>query len=319
MATLYVKKTGNDSNPGTDSLPLLTINAALTLIGGASGVGANDLVEVSAGTYVESLINNLPSGSSWSAPFTLRAKAGDTVTIKGAGQHNIAVYDTRSMFSIVQGFIFDGSTLANDQFRLGGGGTSPSAIKLINNDIINTAFGNAIYVGEFSSDIQIIGNRIHDGNFFTDSNSQGRNHGIYLTGNNCLIEGNEFYNLPAFGVHQYSQHTPPPGNNTIRGNLVYNFAGQGIAAGIYMDSGSGSVAYNNIVFQTGANGNAVGITAKNGSFAYNNTVYNCGYIGIEGVNSTIKNNISYNNGIDLDISGGIQSNNLTSNPFFVNA
>src|SRR5688572_14261311 len=86
-ASLYVAKHGSDSyscsqaaNPTT---PKLTIGAALNCIGSGAGAGANKIVEVAAGTYAESIMppNGFPRGSSWSAPFTLRAKAGDKVII----------------------------------------------------------------------------------------------------------------------------------------------------------------------------------------------------------------------------------------------
>ena len=69
------------------------------------------------------------------------------------------------------------------------------------------------------------------------------------------------YDLPAYGVHQYSQHTPPPANNIIRKNLIHDFSKQTTsAAGILLTSGDGSKAYNNIVYN-GAVGIAIGAAA----------------------------------------------------------
>src|SRR5690349_18662988 len=80
--TYYVSPSGEDSNPGTAAAPFRTISRALDVIGTFPGAGADQVVEVSAGTYNEALIFNLPSGASWDHPFTLRARSGDTVTIQ---------------------------------------------------------------------------------------------------------------------------------------------------------------------------------------------------------------------------------------------
>ena len=74
--TYYVSPSGEDSNPGTAAAPFRTISRALDVIGTIPGAGAGQTVEVAAGTYNEGIIFNLPSGSSWDRPFTLRARPG---------------------------------------------------------------------------------------------------------------------------------------------------------------------------------------------------------------------------------------------------
>lgn len=313
--TWYVAKTGSDSNSCTQaqnsSTPRLTIAAGLNCIGIAAGAGAGHIVQIAAGTYVESLQNNLPSGTSWSAPFTLQAKTGDIVTIQAsAAQYNFWIYGTKSMYLIVQGFVFDGSNLSNSQIVFGSCCDGPSSIRFIGNEIVNTARESAIQIGQFSGDIQFLNNKIHDGPFLTAANNAGYAHALYLTGNNSLIEGNQFYNLPNYAVHQYSQHTPAPSNNIIRNNLIYNFSKQTCCgAGVLLASGSGSQAYNNIIY----NG-AVGMDIGPSAYAYNNTIYNMSYVGIDvadNAGGAVRNNIIHTVA-DTPIwgFGGANSNNL---------
>ena len=91
-ATYYVGKNGSDTHSCTQArvstTPKLTINAGLACIGTSRGAGAGQIVEVGAGTYVEaidSVKSPFPSGTSWLAPFTLRGRTGDVVTIKNNG------------------------------------------------------------------------------------------------------------------------------------------------------------------------------------------------------------------------------------------
>src|SRR5215467_8695047 len=106
-ANYYVGKNGSDSyscsQAGNSSTPKLTINAALSCVGTSQGAGANQIVEVAAGTYNESIFSgNFPSGTSWNAPFTLRAHGsqpsgtpgpnGDLVTFMYSGNPNFQIY-----------------------------------------------------------------------------------------------------------------------------------------------------------------------------------------------------------------------------------
>src|SRR6185436_609149 len=83
--TYYVSPSGEDSNPGTAAAPFRTISRALDVIGTIPGAGAGQTVEVASGTYNEAIMFNLPSGSSWDRPFTLRARPRDQVTIHAYG------------------------------------------------------------------------------------------------------------------------------------------------------------------------------------------------------------------------------------------
>src|SRR2546427_2036876 len=85
-STYYVAPTGSDSNTcgqaQNPSMPKQTINAALNCLGTAAGAGAGHAVRVAPGTYIETIENTLPGGTSWRAPFTLEAAVIGAVTIQ---------------------------------------------------------------------------------------------------------------------------------------------------------------------------------------------------------------------------------------------
>ncbi len=74
-ATLYVDKSGNDSSPGTQSQPFLTINKA------AQMAYPGDTVLVNSGVYRE-CVYPLRGGTSDTSRITYKAAAGATVAIK---------------------------------------------------------------------------------------------------------------------------------------------------------------------------------------------------------------------------------------------
>ena len=330
MATITVKQGGGGDFP--------TITAALADIGTIPGDGAGHIVEVYNGTYDESINNNLPSGNSWNVPFTLRVAPGNIATIKHSGERNITLYDPVSLafFSSIEGFIFDGTNLSSHQVALSAADSSPSSVRLYNNEFINTEYLDTIFIGSFAQDIWIIGNRIHGGAFVGDQTFLA-GHGVYLTGNYCIIEYNLFYNIGGFGVHQYNNTpgVPAPGNNIIRYNIVHDVGfRRHTIAGILVTSGSGTKCYKNLVYNIfGAQGDGgIGISVSNSNNqVYNNTVVNCSWIGLDAQGSTnaiVKNNIAYGNGQNTDFTGAngngapsglVQSNNLIGvDPIFVN-
>jgi len=329
MALLTVKQAGGGDHT--------TIATALAAIGTTPGAGADDIVEVYNGTYLEGILNTLPSGTSWDHPFILRVAAGNTATIRKTGENNIRVYEPTSLafFSSIDDFIFDGVNLTNDQVSFSAADSSPSSIRLRNPEFINTNNYNAIYVGTFCDDIRIEAPHIHGGDFIGVGNAAGRAHGIYLTGSNCIIEDFHIHDIPGFGVHQYSQHFPLPSNNIIRRGRVHNVGTEShIAAGVLVDSGTGTKVYQVVSYDNlGKDGDGgVGFVIKGaGNQGFNLTAYGNSFIGIDAQGSRsalIKNNIAFNNGQDTDFTGANgngapvaldQSNNLIGvDPLFTN-
>jgi hypothetical protein len=354
-ATYYVAQNGgNDSNPCTAndaSKAKQTIRAGLACVGTAQGVGANQVVEVSAGTYAESLYqgaNNyqyfMPSGTSWSAPFTLRAKQGDLVTVRAnAGISDFGIWSDADapFYTIIQGFTFDGTNTGGQVTAMGSCCNGGNFVRLQNNEFINSGTSNTFFVGQYSHNVEFINNKIHGG--FIAGSGCGQiscyAYPIYWQGSDGLIEGNEIYDFPSWGIHMYLyaayQGGSFPNNNIIRNNKIHDF-GFGDPArsnGILVSTGNNNQVYNNIVYN-GSSGIGGGLGGSDTEI-YSNTVYNMSVTGIGVDNSisrpVIKNNISYQNGTNIDSQGPgtIMSNNLcgtaasgctlVGNPNFVNA
>ncbi len=331
MATITVKQGGGGDFDD--------INDALQNVGLSPGAGAGDIVEVYDGIYTEGIINNLPSGTSWSSPFIIRAAPAQTPTIKNSGERNITVYDPVSLafFSSIEGFIFDGTNLTSHQVALSASDSSPSSIRLYNNEFIYTEYIDTIFIGSFANDIRIVGNRIHSGAFVGEFDFLA-GHGVYLSGSNCIIEDNQLYDIGGFGVHEYNNTpgVPQPSNNIIRRNIVHDVGFRRHTVSGILVTGSGTKSYKNVVYNVfGADGDGgVGISiGSSNNHVYNNTIFNCSWIGIlaGGASSgaVVRNNITYNNGLDVDFtnitgngtpSSFTQSNNLTGiNPLFVDS
>src|SRR5437667_9605250 len=123
-ATYYVATTGSDNNTCTQaqnpSTPKRTINAALNCLGTALGAGAGHTVQVEAGTYAEMINNTLPGGTSWSAPFTLKAAAVGATTIQppvGAAQCLLIARAT-SQYALLSGLVCDGVNISAEGIKI---------------------------------------------------------------------------------------------------------------------------------------------------------------------------------------------------------
>jgi Right handed beta helix region len=276
-ATYYVSKNGSDNNScsqaQSQSTPKLTITAGLSCVSNAVGAGANQIVEAAAGTYSEQLniavnLSGFPTGTSWSAPFTLRAHAGDTVVLNPTAPNA-----TLQIF-----------------------GDSPLYVVI--------AVGGATRAGDTSTDFRFLNNKIHDGSFDCGAGGVGGYcYPIYWGGSNSIFQGNELYHFPSFGFHIF-HNGGAPSNNIIRDNIVHDFADscgssctggfESRGAGILV-AGTGHQIYDNVVYNGTRAVNIFG--AVSGASIYNNTIYNMSITGISydaTSNLTIKNNIVYN-------------------------
>jgi hypothetical protein len=163
------------------------------------------------------------------------------------------------------------------------------------------------------------------------------NNTIYNPGNRSIVENNSFHNL-VHGVGIWTDRTPIQGV-LVRNNLFYNIGrievdtwqeGCNGSTAIHVSvPGGGHQIYNNIIYNSGSathstlfKGIRIGTQADNTSTTqiYHNTIFNLfnsgGYAILDQVGiGTIKNNIAHQ--AALGISGGTQSNNLLTNPSFV--
>jgi hypothetical protein len=314
--TYYVALTGNDANPGTLAKPFRTIPQGLSVL------LPGDTLLVRAGTYTQELFYyNFPSGTSWSAPVTLKAYPGESVILKpGSGADRIMTFRNGSQYIIVDGFILDAINVASDAVKMQYEPTlpgSPNHIRLINCEIKN-AISQGILTGTNSDYLEFINLNVHD-------NGINRfDHGIYILGHFNLIEGGRYYHNASHGIQCDSG---PCENNIVRGVLAYNNGvhdpdGRGI--GFY--GGKNNLFYNNITWDNPDGG--IKVWGNDNAKIYNNTIYHNTDYGIwvdqGSTNTIVRNNIVYQtgNGVDIgdDGSGTIQDHNLTNvDPLFVNA
>jgi len=94
-AFIYVDTAvGSDSNPGTQSLPLKTISAAVSIAMSNNVAGIGTRVIINPGIYREA-INVAASPNQTSAPMTFQAATNGTVFVSGAVQYSNWAPDTQ--------------------------------------------------------------------------------------------------------------------------------------------------------------------------------------------------------------------------------
>ena len=314
-ATYYTATTGNDANPGTEAKPFRTLNRGVKLL------KPGDTLRVKSGTYAESLNNSIPGGTSWSAPVTVAAYPGHMVTLRPTTSTNIiTISGSSKRFIIIDGLIIDGTNSTSGGISIGvSGGTGAQNIRLQNLEIKNTQ-RSGVMGDVLASNLTLTNMRIHR------TGLSGRGHGFYIATPNATVEYSTIYDNEKCGGQFYDSNDPV--NNPIfRHNVLYNNALRGTQEpnpcdhGVFVGTGNGAQVYNN-VFHNSPNGS--GVTLSGGSSnvkVYNNTFYkNKRGIVVNGNNPLIKNNIAYlNSSGNITTLGGrpTLSNNLTSNPLFV--
>src|SRR5437867_1579750 len=243
-ATYYVATTGSDSNTCTQaqnpSTPKRTINAALNCLGTAAYAGAGHTVQVAAGTYVETINNNLPGGSSWSAPFTLKAAAIGAVTIQppvGAGRC-MTIATASSQYAILSGLVCDGINVSYDGIKITDSSSGAASFIRIQDTEVKNAKQHGILVTR-STDNEFIRLTVHN-NGTTDNSD----HGIFIgeAAHRALIADSLVYNNHAAGILVYSTTTPPDGC-TVRNNRAYTNGTNGLS--LYATN---TLAYNNVLY-----------------------------------------------------------------------
>src|SRR5215831_10981056 len=338
--TYYVAKTGSDSNTcvqaQSQSTPKLTINA------GAACLSGGDTLVIMAGTYDEQIANlevgtNIPSGS-----------AGNPTVFTNYG--NDVVWVSPTMVPMGFGHVLEVSNRSYVTFngiRVDAAGTAPccypdddptSANLKIEDDSNHIIYTNgemincAICVNITEDDLDTgVFNEITNSSFHEIclglSPSSGNGMAFYISVPHTLIDHNTIYNSCGAGLYLYHQgFSTEVHDNILSNNIVHNVATtvMGIPgdseAGFWMGFGSNNLAYNNVIYNNGADAILVADACVN-CLVYNNTVYNNGSIGIE-INGTgttagavVKNNISYANAVTSIFDNSYDntfSNNLCS-------
>jgi parallel beta-helix repeat protein len=139
------------------------------------------------------------------------------------------------------------------------------------------------------------------------------------------VKRGRIYRNVGWGVHVYNGDYPrlTGDNNVVVNNRIFDNARVGErGAGIILSSGSGNIAYNNVIW--GNNGGIQIDYGASGARALNNTLYSNTYgiyIGDESRNVVVRN-MSFDNGeqdLTDDGAGTTRDHNLTLDPLFVDA
>ncbi len=344
-ATYYVATTGSDANSCSAAQNAATAKRSINA--GAGCLSAGDTLIVKAGTYSEILNNVIPSGTA-STPTIVRSEVqyGAIIQPGVANQGNLGgtvgiVYFNNVSYITFDGFTTDGTGLGpvyHVYFQEGG---TSHDITVQNNemrygaDVNSTTDVLGVVPAHGNYALTIRGNRIHDMGTGAVAGQAFYSYGMYIHANNSVFENNEIYNCSGFGIHNYNTIINGSDGNIFRNNKIHN---NGIVSGasgfLFADGGDNNIAYNNIVYGNGGHGiimHGVGVQAHNNAI-YNNTVYanggNCidvGYPLYTGpINTTVRNNICYQNGNDTvthaNDTGSIIDHNLSgTNPLFINA
>jgi parallel beta-helix repeat protein len=316
-ATYYVAKTGNDSNPGTQAQPLQTINR------GIGTLKAGDTLYIRGGNYAEdisSAAQTIPAGTSWTNPITIAAYLGESVTIR-----SISLMQSSIKYLVFDGLIIDRQyTVGQNAVYFTGGANH---IRLKNCEITHGGDSGVLMPYSGGSNYnEFINCNIHDNGILPYTPPQAA-YGFYMATDHNLIDGCLIHDNGGYGIHAYSGVDGTVHDNVFRNNKIYNNGLQTPhgTAGIILSSGNNNLAYNNLIYNNNT-GVQIAYTNPTNIKVYNNTIYGNSGIGIyiiDGQNAEIKNNIVYQNASgnisDVDgATGTVLSNNLTTDPKFVN-
>lgn len=327
QTTYYVNNTtGNNSNPGTLSLPFKTIQKSVNV------ASAGATVYVMAGTYIENIIMNSNSGTITN-PIHFKNYNNDVVLIDGKGT-NANSGDALWSITDVDNIIIDGFVFQNIINLWVKGliiNKNCNNITITNNTIREVHFSNdpneSVEYSENASPLLVystdpanpVTNVVFSNNEIYNCRT-GYSESMTLNGNvdGFLLENNYIHDVANIGIDiagHFGACSDPAfdqaRNGTVRGNVLHNCASNvAIAGSIYVDGGKNTIIENNTVYD-GQVGIAVG----------------CENPGKTADNIIVRNNITYNNtetGIEIGgydyptVSGKVTNSEIYGNTCYKN-
>ena len=278
-ATYYVATTGNDASPGTQAAPWKTVNHA------AQVAVAGDTVNVRAGLYNE-WVNVAHSGSASAGFITFQNYAGESPIVDGTGLACCGASGTQGLF-----------TISSKSY------VKVSGFEIRNYKTTNNANDSAgIYVEGSGSNVQILGNKVHDITT-TAEGDNGNAHGIGVYGRTATpysyvtISGNEVYNMKT----GWSETITLDGNVThftVTNNVVHDNDNIGIdAAGFW---GVGPSGHDQAMVGTISGNTVYNITSAN------NPAY-AGALGADGIYCDGCSQVTIERNLVHDVDIGIEA------------
>lgn len=307
-------------------------NAYNTLLEGIGVTTAGDTLYIRAGTYTQQLHETSFAGTGTSGSPILVSRYQNEAAILRPSGSNIDILrfqDSTIHHVTIYGLELDcsqtGGTWSNNCVFLGDSSFIDDSHHITLDTLtIHTAKGNCILGGGTNHTIK--NNEVYLCGI-------DDNNGFYFQGiRDSVIENNHVWNIGAFAIRVWnSGGSPKANNNIIRNNRVHMSGfGIGIDGASETVSGGGGLTIGetgNLIYNNLSYGNYRGGEVPSGASApkfYNNTFYGnvADLVIASGVNNAeVKNNIFYNSGSGLtnDGTSTATSNNLTTNPSFVNA
>jgi parallel beta-helix repeat protein len=299
--TYYVSTTGNDSNPGTQALPWLTVGHAANVV-----TSAGSTVMIMSGIYTADV--KITHGGITGQPITYQSYPNQTATIVGRlWIANGANYLTLQNLKLVGN--------PNNPNDLPSPEINAQNVTLANNDISNAHTSICVGVGSdgpvygAADNATITGNRIHDCGVLPALNHE---HGIYVEdAKNVIITNNQIYNNADRGIQLY----PDTAGSVINQVDIYHNVIDGNGEGVLFSGNNGSAAsnvnvHNNIITFSNVRYNVESYYPSGTNPGSNNTVQsNCIYGGIDDTGS---------GGIDTSSGGFSLLNNIIANPLYSN-
>ena len=293
----YVAANGSDSNDGSACHPWATVQYAASL------AQPGWTVHVGPGTYsVGSGIVNNNSGNS-SAPIVYIGnydKATWTWNTKLVST-GTAVWTTDANYVDITGFdLTSTNTSATWGFHLGG-----SYLHIKDNyvhDIYSDSPGAGIMVGGdgTTAGVEVNGNVVareaHTAGGTTD------NQCIYTTESHTTIVNNIVFGCNKYGIQIYSHIAGGSNYNVLSNNTVFASYRGIVVGGENTGSGAPTVDYNTIT----------------NNIVYGMTSYGFNASGIFGSHNVTSNNLTYNNGTNYSSTYTNHTNDIVSDPLFVN-
>jgi len=324
----------SDSNIGSFASPWATI------LHGTTTMAGGDTLIIKDGTYAEAILNYVPTGSgSFAGASTVKAlNPRQAILQPTSGSFVLQVTGSSKQYIIFDGVVFDGVNIDFNTVKLDGNVSIgfPDHIRLTNCEVMNSGDGSGLLIttdgsatnkGGFN---EILNCAIHDnGHDQAVSTGTGNTANIYVQNADNLFEGNDIYNGWGVGITNNKQNSGFPDRNIYRKNTIHDNGLYGQkGTGLVLTSNADLQIYNNLIYNnsgTFAYGIDTDVNFTTTSKIEHNTIYgNAGTginLGSNCSNNYVRNNIVYNNGAGISDSGtgDTVSNNLTTNPSFVNA
>lgn len=320
--TYYVSQLGNDLNSCAAATTTTQTANKLTIADGVACASAGDTVYIRGGTYtgnantIDSQTYTVNSGTSYANAITISGYPGETVILQPPYNFSgVRLTTGTPHYLIIQDLRIDMiNTLA---FAEGVFMYQAHHVRMLRIDVAH-GYGFGIHIADSTPYVELLNSRVHDVGQPGSGSTDG--HGLYWSGDNATITGNEIDHNQGYGIHFYCNILCPgvsPTNGIISGNNVHHNGLHGSPGfGIVVTWGSNNEVSNNLVYR-----NAGGIqiyTQSTGTKVYHNTAY--GNTPDQGLvmqyyasGATVTNNILYGNAENYHDYGGTGINNLTGN------